>query len=1153
MDTEIDLRLIERSRERLERLLAEDPEARKAAPSRAALEEIAASPTTIEAVEKAFRLYADRLCFGERTPASPYRMVRYSEVWERVQAFASGLHHERLADAGAFVGICGFGSVDWVVADLACIYLAAVSVPLQTGMSPSELAGIIRQTRLRCIVCSEKERAAIEVVLPGCPSVERLVVMERDMVSIERRGQKGGIVPKHLPSVRGEPDPVMTLYYTSGSTGTPKGAIYRERLVLAQWKGGYFAALDQVLPPFPQISVNYMPLNHGAGRGTVNRCLLAGGTTYFVAKSDMSTLFDDMELGRPTTMLLVPRVAAVIHQRFFAELARGDKSEDELLAEMGKTLLGDRLLMLITSTAPTPRAIRSFLERCFQVPVVDFFGSTEAGPLTMQHRVYAEQRMTWKLVDRPELGYSTTDKPFPRGELHVRSPFAIPGYYEDERATKQLFDEEGLINTGDIVEQRGDDTLVWVDRAKNVLKLAQGEFVATSKLEGIYASRSPFIRQIYIHGDSFHAYLVAVIVPELEAVRGAAPTDPEIKKVLRGELERVAREEGLRSHEIPRDFLIARTPFTTENGLLTASGKPSRPRLEARYGTRLEAIYAAIEREAVEQLYALRGPLANAPPNERVLRAMRVTLGLPDVEHDLADRSFIQLGGDSLSAASAATLIHDITGVHVPVSFMLNPTSSVGAVVSYVQRALEGGGGRDVTAADVHGAGVTSIKAGDFVIEKFLGKEELEPARAATKTLPPRAEVALLTGANGFLGRFLVLELLERLWGPKKKLYALVRAPNDEVARERLASTYESDPRLAKRFQALAGDLHVLAGDLIAPRFGLAPETYARLAREVDLIVHNGALVNHALGYEELFEPNVLGTARVMRLALDQRIKSISYVSTIGVLSPVSRAEPVREDEDLAALVPERPTTAGYAAGYGATKWGSELLLKDAHERLGLPVSVFRPSEIMAHSEYCGQVNVPDFFTRLLAGLVYTKLAPKTFYAPGTRERAKHFDGLSVESVARTIAAPSVNRDARGRFATYHVTSPHVTDGVTLDTIVDWVEAAGYDVDRIADYEEWFRRFHDRLASLDERERARSPFAILGAWSSDVGRQGAVDDALVLTRLRAIDPKLAELPHVDEALIRKTLDDMALAGIIERPRTTGPARRTRRRSARPRP
>ena len=768
-------------------------------------------------------------------------------------------------------------------------------------------------------MCSAEQLESVESVLPDCPSVKSIVVMDlgladprnpaaaeeklaahatgtlrvRTMKAVEQRGRELGSVPKVLPSARSERDPLMTFFFTSGSTGTPKGAMVPESLLRDLWQLGFFVRLLNMVPEFPYDIVNYMPLNHGAGRQAVTHSIVRGGLTYFIAKSDMSTLFEDIRLARPTTIMLVPRVAGTIYQHFQGELVRRSEGVigeaerarigEAIMAEMRETFLGDRLLLLITSTAPTPPEITTFLKQCFRILVVDGYGATEAGPLTYDDHVIPEVGLEWKLVDMPELGYWTTDKPYPRGELHVKSRFVIPGYYKNPRATKELFDDEGYLNTGDIVEQRGPDNLVWIDRAKNVLKLAQGEFVATSRLEGVYASRSPFIRQVYIHGSGFRSYLLAVVVPNIEAVsahlreRGIEPDDAAIKGVIRSELDRIAREEKLRGHEVPRDFLIEREPFSVENGLLTVSNKQSRPRLLARYRPQLDALYGAIERAQVEQLYSLHGGAGSAA--ERVQKAMGVSLGLTGLDVGQMGQSFIQLGGDSLNAVGLETLIHDITGVNVPVGFLLDRTSSVRAVVDYVENALSGRGRRNVTFEDVHGVGAKSIRMEDVRVEKFLGPAEIEAAHGARSAseLPARAEVALLTGANGFLGRFLTLELLERLSGERKKLYALVRAPNDAAALERLSSAYRTDPALVKRFEELSagGRLSVLAGDLMKPRFGLEDEVYTRLEEEVDPIVHNGALVNHALGYEQLFEPNVLGTLAVLRLAIAHRLKSI--------------------------------------------------------------------------------------------------------------------------------------------------------------------------------------------------------------------------------------------------------------------------------------
>jgi fatty acid CoA ligase FadD9 len=249
------------------------------------------------------------------------------------------------------------------------------------------------------------------------------------------------------------------------------------------------------------------------------------------------------------------------------------------------------------------------------------------------------------------------------------------------------------------------------------------------------------------------------------------------------------------------------------------------------------------------------------------------------------------------------------------------------------------------------------------------------------------------------------------------------------------------------------------------------------------------------------------------------------------------------EDDDLRVVLPERPIDGGYASGYSTSKWASEILLRDAHDKLAIPIGVFRPSGIMADSRYRGQVNVPDFFTRLLAGIIYTRVAPRSFYAADASDRVRHYDGLPADVVARSIVMPSVFRepDALHRWHTYHVVNPHHDDGIGLDEIVHWVKTAGYYVERIADYDAWYRTFHDRLVALSETQRQHSPLPILQAWARPRGNETPLFDATrLLERLRTVSPTLADLPHVSEALIHKYLDDMTARGVLEpRMRATG--------------
>src|SRR6201999_243473 len=188
------------------------------------------------------------------------------------------------------------------------------------------------------------------------------------------------------------------------------------------------------------------------------------------------------------------------------------------------------------------------------------------------------------------------------------------------------------------------------------------------------------------------------------------------------------------------------------------------------------------------------------------------------------------------------------------------------------------------------------------------------------------------------------------------------------------------DPELICRFRQLAAiHLEVLPGDIGDRNLGLDQATWQRLAENVDLIVHPAALVNHVLPYDQLFGPNVVGTAELIRLAITTRIKPVTYLSTIAVARTVPPGQ-FEEDGDIREISPIRPINNDYANGYANSKWAGEVLLREANDLCGVPVAVFRSDMVMAHTRYRGQLNMSDMFTRLIFSLLVTGIAPPSFY-----------------------------------------------------------------------------------------------------------------------------------------------------------------------------
>lgn len=1180
-DTVTDPGREQRIAERVEQLYANDPQFRAAAPV-PEVTEAAHRPglRLAEVVDTYLTGYADRPALGQRacevtrdpatgaattTLLSGFETITYRELADRVAALA-GAWRSGLPGGfrpGDFVGVLGFTSIDYAVQYLACVRLGAVFVPLQTSSTAAQLAPIVAETAPRVLAVSiESLTTAVDIVLEA-PSIQRVVVFDYTSTDDDQRdrydyargrlsaaghhaelvplaaeletGRELAATPPYAPAEA--ENPLATLIYTSGSTGTPKGAMYTSDMVRQLWQRPHSPSLD-IGRQIPAIHLQYMPLSHVYGLEWLIATLSSGGIGYFAAKSDMSTLFDDIALVRPTALNLVPRVCDMFFRRYRKELDQrsaasspgltAEQLDEMVKGELRQDFIGGRVISAMCGSAPLSRQMHAFMESLLDVTVADGYGATETGGGILRNgRIRRPPVTEYKLVDVPELGYLTSDQPYPRGELYIKASMVIPGYFKHPELSAQIFDDEGFYKTGDIMAELGPDHLKYLDRSNNVIKLSQGEFVAVSQLEATF-STSPYIRQIFLYGSSEQPFLLAVIVPNDDAIADRDPHD-----LIASSLQQIAADARLHPYEVPRDFLLESQRFTRDNGLLSGVGKLLRPALKARYGARLDAMYDDIEASQGNQLDELRAASRDLPTIDTVRRAAAATLGLPADTALRPDAKFIELGGDSLSAFSFATLLSDIFKIDVPVQTIVSPTANLTTVASYVdgERTSASTG---PTFASVHGRGATVARAADLTLDKFIDADTLA---AAPRLAAPSGAVntVLLTGANGYLGRFLCLDWLERLAPTGGTVICLARGADPTAGRQRIEAAIDSgDAELSSRFRQLADrHLQVLVGDVGAPNLGLDTPSYDRLAQSVDLIVHSAALVNHVLPYSQLFGPNVVGTAEIIRLAITKRLKPINYISTVAVTA-LPDGGFIGEDADVRVASPSRSLDESYASGYATSKWAGEVLLREAHDLCGVPVAVFRSDMILAHSRFTGQLNVPDMFTRLILSVVATGLAPRSFYqldASGNPQRA-HYDGLPADFTAEAIS--TLGERARDGYRTYNVLNTH-DDGVSLDTFVDWLIAAGHQIEKIDDYDEWLARFTAAMKALPDNGRKNSMLPLMSAYATPgkptQGTQMPAEKFRAAVQSAGIG-SAGDVPHVTEALIDKYVTDLQQLGLL---------------------
>jgi len=297
---------------------------------------------------------------------------------------------------------------------------------------------------------------------------------------------------------------------------------------------------------------------------------------------------------------------------------------DRLLFNKIKKGLGlDHVRFIISGSAPLASNVMMFFRCLLGVPMVEGYGQTEGTAMatighpddvsTAGHVGGPQASVEVCLFNVPEMGYTAQDTVHTdgqpcqgRGEVCVRGPTVFQGYYQEPEKTAETIDKDGWLHSGDIGMWRPDGALQIIDRKKNIFKLSQGEYVAPEKIENVL-SRSLLIAQCFVYGDSFQNSLVAIVVPDEEAVGSWAKTagkegtslaqlclGNELKDAIMKDIVQYSKEAGLHGFETVRAIHLESVPFSVENGLLTPTFKVKRQQIRDKYIKEIEQLYAGL-------------------------------------------------------------------------------------------------------------------------------------------------------------------------------------------------------------------------------------------------------------------------------------------------------------------------------------------------------------------------------------------------------------------------------------------------------------------------------------------------------------------------------------------------------------------------------
>uniref|UniRef100_A0A8C5A852 Long-chain-fatty-acid--CoA ligase n=1 Tax=Gadus morhua TaxID=8049 RepID=A0A8C5A852_GADMO len=584
--------------------------------------------TLYELFLRGLRVSNDGPCLGSRKPNQPYEWQSYSEVVIRAEHIGSALLHKgHTPDGDKHIGIFSQNRPEWTITEMACYTYSLVAVPLYDTLGTDAIDYIIDQASISTVFCDvpDKVRLILGCVAEKQHSVKTLVVMEPVDSELVAQGLTCGIQILSLAHIEDlgkahyakpappKPDDLALVCFTSGTTGNPKGAMLTHGNVISNTAA--FLELTEVNTVnidlcTKDVHISFLPLAHMFERVVEGVVLINGGRIGFF-QGDIRLLMDDMKMLRPTVFPVVPRLLNRMFDKIFgmagsplkrwlldfasrrkmaefkSGVVRKDSIWDKFIFKKIQSGLGGRVRLMITGAAPVSPAVLTFLRTAI---------SCQVSPAT---------------THTPHLFYCTPPSPLllytplTSSTVCVKGPNVFRGYLNDPERTAEALDEDGWLHMGDIGKWLPNGTLKLIDRKKNLFKLAQGEYISPEKIETIYNSCGP-VAQIFVHGDSLQAFLVAIVVLDPELLPGWAQQrgiegsykelcqNKEIKKAILEDMVMLGKEGGLKSFEQVREILLHPEMFTVQNGLLTPTLKAKRFELLRQFREQIDALYASV-------------------------------------------------------------------------------------------------------------------------------------------------------------------------------------------------------------------------------------------------------------------------------------------------------------------------------------------------------------------------------------------------------------------------------------------------------------------------------------------------------------------------------------------------------------------------------
>lgn len=540
--------------------------------------------TPLDAFRERVETQGDQVAMVQPLGGGKLREYTWKDMDDEARRMAAWLKGKDLP-AGSHIALMSKNCAEWIMADLAIWMAGHVSIPLYPTLTADKVRQIVEHSESRIFFAGKLD--VWHEARDGIPdNVDKVAFSLAPDEARSAMPDWNGIVADTEPMPVEEihtptPEDLATIIYTSGTTGMPKGVMHNF---------GSLMVMGDKMPVVYRITsadrmISYLPLSHVAERAAVELAMIYVGQKVFFAES-LDTFAEDIQRARPTLFFAVPRIWTKFYQKATDKLP--PQKLDKLLKipllnrvikkkVLGAMGLDQCRIALSGASALSPEVIEWFKK--LGLEILEVYGMTEN--MAWSHTTpEGDQKIGW--VGTPNEGVE--HKIGDGGEILVRSPANMLGYYKEPEKTAETLDGDGWLYTGDVGEIDGQERLRITGRVKEIFKTEKGKYVAPAPIENKLVSY-PGIDQACVTGSNLTQPIALLCLSEEEL--GHLDSDKE-KQAYRKELEELLEKvnKQLEPHEKLSTLVVVPEMWSVENDMLTPTMKLKRNIIDDYYQSR---------------------------------------------------------------------------------------------------------------------------------------------------------------------------------------------------------------------------------------------------------------------------------------------------------------------------------------------------------------------------------------------------------------------------------------------------------------------------------------------------------------------------------------------------------------------------------------